>query len=201
MSRVGPPVLSVTLPRSPSPARTGEPPVGQACYAQHSCALCSLRTLYVSRKTAKGSIFPYPCAHFLGTCHLLPRRKCCRPHEKEGIGGVKGRRGRGGRGEGIFLVRPLSSLAKAADLYRGAFGNVSGTFCLFPLPPLHRRWPHPAAGKPLYEAQKSDFLRRKDTGLRKFWRIWRNCAKICADSAHASTHAQKLRKICATVFI
>ncbi len=99
-------------------------------------SLLTVRTLYVSRKTAKGSIFPYPCAHFLGTCHLLPRRKCCRPHEKEGIGGVKGRRGRGGGGEGgIFLVRPLSSLAKAADLYRGAFGNVSGTFCLFPLPP------------------------------------------------------------------
>ncbi len=36
---------------------------------------------------------------------------------------------------------------------------------------------YPAAGKPLYEAQKSDFLKCKVANLRGFWRIWRNCAK------------------------
>ncbi len=55
---------------------------------------------------------------------------------------------------------------------------------------------YPAAGKPLYEAQYSDFLRRKDTRLRKFWRNWRNRAKklFCANLTHASTYAADLRK-------
>ena len=36
---------------------------------------------------------------------------------------------------------------------------------------------YPAAGKPLYKAQKSDFLRRKVADLRQIWRIKRNYAK------------------------
>ncbi len=35
----------------------------------------------------------------------------------------------------------------------------------------------PAAGEPLYKAQKSDFLKRKVANLRKYWRNWRNCAR------------------------
>ncbi len=54
----------------------------------------------------------------------------------------------------------------------------------------------PAAGKPLYEAQYSDFLRRKNTGLRDFWRNWRNCARICA-CVDACT--KKLRQNCAKI--
>ncbi len=54
----------------------------------------------------------------------------------------------------------------------------------------------PAAGKPLYEAQYSDFLRRKNTGLREFWRNWRNCARICAC---VDACAKKLRQNCAKI--
>ncbi len=33
------------------------------------------------------------------------------------------------------------------------------------------------AGNPLYEAQNSDFLKRRVADLRKIWRNWRKCVK------------------------
>ena len=56
----------------------------------------------------------------------------------------------------------------------------------------------PAAGKPLYEAQYSDFLRRKEPGLRKFWRNWRNCAKKLF--AQIRRMRRRMRQICAKIF-
>ncbi len=53
---------------------------------------------------------------------------------------------------------------------------------------------YPAARKPLYEAQYSDFLRRKDTGLREFWRNWRNCAKMRKFGACVDTCAKISQK-------
>ncbi len=57
----------------------------------------------------------------------------------------------------------------------------------------------PAAGKPLYEAQNSDFSKRKVPDLREFSRNWRNCAKkylrkfnVCVDVCGG--FAQKSKK-------
>ncbi len=76
--------------------------------------------------------------------------------------------------------------------------------------------PIPTDGDPLYEAQNSDFLKRKVADLRKIWRNKRNCAKkkylrkfdVCVDvcgrlknphffftnPTHASRYAADLRK-------
>ena len=56
----------------------------------------------------------------------------------------------------------------------------------------------PAAGKDLYEAQYSDFLRRMEPGLRKFWRNWRNCAKKIF--AQIRRRRRRMRQICAKIF-
>ena len=57
----------------------------------------------------------------------------------------------------VFFVRSLPSLTLSSY---NLLGKVN-----------------PAAGKPLYEAQNSDFSKRKVPDLREFSRNWRNCAK------------------------
>ncbi len=58
---------------------------------------------------------------------------------------------------------------------------------------FHPLW-GPAAGKPLYEAQYSDFLRCKFEDLGEFWRNWRNYKKIFAQIRRMR---RRMRRICA----
>ncbi len=121
-----------------------------------------------------------------------------------------------GTKEASVLVDCLKDSKGHSANQAGEMGNGDGRKS-FPL------CDNPAAGGPLYKAQKSDFLKRKVANLREYWRIWRNCAKkylrkfnVCVDAcveitqikklqkqlfcaifAHASTHAQKMRDICA----
>ncbi len=136
------------------------------CYNYVWCGICCSLAFFLLRVGSSHTVKFQLSLRFGGWCDLAENHQ-----EKEGIEATK-KTERVLWGERRFFV--FSS--------QNCFGG-----CCISVPP--------AAGKPLYEAQNSDFLRGKDTGLRKLLHNWRNCANFFL--AQIQCMRRRKRQICA----